>query len=103
RNLRHDLEKCALARAIPTDDSENLPFLDLEAHVVEGPEPIPETERLALVADRQERIGLSAKPGPPTREGLPQHSTPDHTQAVFLAQMLDQDLRRHAPDPIPCP
>jgi hypothetical protein len=61
--LRHNLEKRALARAIPTDDSENLPFLEVEAHVVEGPEPIPKAARLALVTDREKRIGLSAKPG----------------------------------------
>src|SRR5437762_11286394 len=88
-HLREYLEQRTLPGAIAADNTEDLPVRDGEAHVIQGPELMPDQPRMVLLGNLDQGVGFVTDSGPPAGNILLQRGPANHSEPVSLAHVFD--------------
>jgi hypothetical protein len=95
RYPRDDLQERTLPRPIPAYNPHSVALLDIEAQVLQGPEPVGLIGEMIL-PDLGMGIGSPEPLGEPALHILIEHAVIDHSKAVFLGEMLGAYYDTHA-------
>ena len=91
-----DFQQCRFPGAVAAHDADDVALLDLEAHILEGPEIVGRWHAVCgFLKDLCVRVRPPELARDPALDLVNQHLTIDHAQAVFFREIFYSDDGRH--------